>query len=168
MNIKFNQTVQINCSVERVFSYLVNFPRHIEWAQTLDRMEQVRSGGVHGVGAQYRTYEKQAMQHNRKPGEKLKRGMPAITLCTVDEVVPNQLIKWHAHSVPKMLHNTLVFELGPDKNGGTLLTQKMDFHIPVVPAFFFRLMFGRDLQQKTTLQGEAGLKNIKMIMENGR
>lgn len=168
MDIKFHKTIQINRSVKEVFAYLADFPRHVEWAQTLDRMERVRSGDKNGVGAQYRTYEKQAMQHDRKPGERLKHGMPAVTLCTVDEVIPNQQIKWHAHSVPKMLQNTLFFEFVSDGNGGVLLTQKMDFHIPAVPAFFFRLMFGKNLLEKATMQGEAGLQNIKAIMENGR
>lgn len=165
MNIKFHKTIQIHCPVDQVYTYLADFPRHVEWAQTLDRMELVRQGDKHGAGAQYRTYERQAMQRDRQPGEKLTKGLRAVTLCTVDEVIPQQRIQWHAHSVPKMLRNTLLFEFAPDNNGGMLLTQKMDFHIPAVPTFLFHLMFGRNLQEKAAAQAEAGLHNIKMIME---
>lgn len=165
MDIRWQDTIQINRPVEEVYAYLADFPRHVEWAQTLARMEQVRSGNSAGEGAQYRTHEKQAMQTDRKPGQRLTRGLPAVTLCTVDKMEPNRRIVWHAHSVPKMLHNTLVFEFASDGNGRTRLTQRMDFHIPAIPTLLFQLMFGRDLRQKAAAQAEAGLRNIKTIME---
>ena len=169
MDIQWQDTIQINRPVEQVYAYLADFPRHVEWAQTLARMEQIRPGNSRGEGAQYRTYEKQAMQTNREPGQKLTRGLPAVTLCTVDEVEPNHRIVWHAHSVPKMLHNSLVFEFAADGHGGTLLTQGMDFHIPAIPTLIFRLMFGPNLHQKAAAQAKAGLHNIKIIMErNGK
>lgn len=169
MNIQFHETIQIDRPVEQVYAYLADFLRHVEWAQTVAQMEQVKAGDGSGVGAQYRTRERQAMHHDRKPGQRLTKGMPAVTLCTVDELSPNRRIRWHAHSVPKMLHNKLEFGFASDGNGGTKLTQVMDFHIPAVPTFLFRLMFGGDLQAKATRQGVAGLENIKLILEgNGR
>ena len=169
VDIKFHETIQINRPVAQVYAYLDDFSRHVEWAQTVAQMEQVKTGDSSGVGAQYRTQEKQAMQHDRKPRQKLTKGLPAVTLCTVDELSPNRRIRWHAHSVPKMLHNKLEFSLASDGNGGTKLTQLMDFHIPAVPTFLFRLLFGGDLQAKATQQGVAGLENIKLILEgNGR
>ncbi|MCB9079662.1 MAG: SRPBCC family protein [Anaerolineaceae bacterium] len=165
MDIQWQDTIQINRPVAQVYAYLADFPRHVEWAQTLARMEQVRPGHNGEQGAQYRTYEKQAMQTDRQPGQKLTKGLPAVTLCTVDQVEPNQRIVWHAHSVPKLLHNKLVFDFAADGNGGTLLTQRMDFHIPAIPTLMFQLMFGRNLPQKAAAQAEAGLRNIKTIME---
>jgi hypothetical protein len=52
-------------------------------------------------------------------------------------------------------------------DGGTLLTQHLRFHQPGPMVFLFKLMYGRDLDQKGYAQWEAGLRNIKAILEEG-
>jgi hypothetical protein len=68
MDITCQGSIQIDAPLDQVYSYLADFPRHCEWAQTLERMEQIRAGDSAGVGAQYLTTEHQAMQADRATG----------------------------------------------------------------------------------------------------
>ena len=166
MDIRWQNTIQINRPVEQVYAYLADFPRHTEWALTLVRLEQVRPGDKNGLGAQYLTYERQAMHPDRKPYEPLTKGMAAKTMCEVQELMPNQRIAWRAHMVPKTgLHSNLAFEFAPAADGGTLLTQKIFFHLPTPLALMFRLRYGGGLDRKMVTQADTGLRNIKTILE---
>lgn len=166
MDIQWQESIQIDQPVELVYAYLADFPRHAEWAQTLARLEQVRPGDSNGVGVQYLTFERQAMQANRSPGEKLRKGLPVKTLCEVRELTPNRRIAWYARTVPQTgLYADLAFELTSDNGNGTLLTQHIKFHQPGLLAFIFRLIYGRDVRQKGYAQWAAGLRNIKAILE---
>ena len=167
MDINWQGSIRINAPIEQVYHYLADFPRHCEWAQTLERMEQVRAGDSTGIGARYLTFERQAMQADRKPYERLTRGMRVKTMCEVRELTPERRIAWHAHTAPKAmgLYADLDFELGPTEDGGTLLTQHYHFHQPAPMVLMFKLMFGRDLAAKGNAQWEASLHNIKAILE---
>jgi uncharacterized protein YndB with AHSA1/START domain len=167
MDITWQSTIQIDAPVDQVYQYLADFPRHCDWAQTLEHMEQVRAGDSAGVGARYLTTERQAMQTDRKPYAALSSGMRVKTMCEIRELTPNRRIAWHAHTVPQAmgLYADLAFELTPAAAGGTLLTQHYRFHQPALMVFMFKLIYGRDLDQKGYAQWEAGLRNIKAILE---
>lgn len=171
MDIQWQESIQIERPVEQVYAYLADFPRHAEWAQTLARLQQKRPGDQNGLGAQYLTFERQAMQADRKPGQILRKGLPVKTLCEVHQLIPNRRIAWHARTVPKTgLYSECAFEFAPADGGGTQLTQHITFHQPGPLAFLFRLIFGKDVRQKGQAQWAAGLRNIKTILEqdNGR
>jgi uncharacterized protein YndB with AHSA1/START domain len=167
MDIIWQGNIHIRVPVEQVYRYLADFPRHCEWAQTLERMEQIRAGNSAGVGTQYLTTERQAMQADRRPREALTRGMRVKTICEIRELTPNRRIAWHAHTAPKAsgLYADLAFEFAPVEEGGTLLTQHYHFHQPAPVAFVFRLIYGRDIDEKGYAQWAAGLRNIKAILE---
>jgi uncharacterized protein YndB with AHSA1/START domain len=167
MDINWQGSIRINAPVEQVYRYLADFPCHCEWAKTLERMEQLRAGGSTGIGACYLTNERQAMQADRKPYERLTSGMRVKTMCEVRELTPERRIAWHAHTVPKAmgLYANLDFELAPTEDGGTLLTQHYHFHQPAPMVLMFKLMFARDLAAKENAQWEASLRNIKAILE---
>lgn len=167
MAISWTGAITIAAPTEQVYAYLADFPRHIEWAQTLERLELLHPGDARGVGARYRTVERQAMQHDRKPFEQLKRGMRVVTICEVRELMPNRRITWHAHTSPKMLglYADLAFEFEPLTELSTRLSQHFFFHQPALMVGMFKLMYGRDLDQKGYAQWEAGLRNIKLILE---
>jgi uncharacterized protein YndB with AHSA1/START domain len=169
MDITWQGSVKINSPVEQVYRYLADFPRHCEWAQTLERMELIQAGDNSGIGARYLTTERQAMQADRKPYAPLTRGMRVKTMCEVRELTPNRHIAWHAHTVPQAmgLYADLAFDLAATADGGTLLTQHYRFHQPAPIVFMFKLMCGRDLDQKGHAQWEASLRNIKTILEAG-
>jgi hypothetical protein len=92
--------------------------------------------------------------------------MAAKTMCEVQELTPNQRIAWRAYMVPKTgLRSNLSFELALATDGGTLLTQKIFFHLPAPLALMFRLQYGGGLDRKMVTQADAGLRNIKTILE---
>ena len=165
MDIHYDTTIHIKRPVGEVYAYLSNFPRHIEWAQTLERLEKVREGDSHGVGTQYLTYEKQAFQANRKPYEPIKQriALPAKTMCEVRDLAPNQRIAWHAHMVsdPKTYADWEI-DLASDGNGGTRLTQRVDYRFGPMPGWVGVLLF---IEKRAHRQFDAGLQNIKLILE---
>lgn len=167
MDITWSGTVTIAAPPERVYAYLADFPRHAEWAQTVERLELLDRGDARGVGARYRTIERQAMQHDRQPFEPIRRGMRVVTICEVRELTPQRRIAWHAHTSPKALglYADLSFELEALSDDGTRLTQHYRFHQPSPMVGIFRLIYGRDLDEKGSAQWEAGLQNIKRILE---
>lgn len=167
MDIRWQNTIQIDRPIEQVYAYLLaDFPRHAEWALTLVRLEQVQPGDKNGLVAQYLTYERQAMHPDRQPFEKLTKGMAAKTMCEVQELIPHRRIAWHAFMVPKTgLRSNLFFELTPVTDGRTLLKQSIFFHIPGPLALMFRLRYGGGLDRKMQTQADAGLRNIRTILE---
>jgi len=168
MDIQWQDSIHISVPVEKVYAYLADFPRHTEWAQTLASMKLAKAGDATGHGAQYITSEKQAMRADRKPGQALTKGMPATTLCEVTVLIPNQRIAWKARMLPNTGMNAdYVFELSSAADDTTTLTQHVRLHIPAPMAGMFKLMFGRDLDAKSRAQYEAGLRNIKTLVESG-
>ncbi len=166
MKIEWKGQIHIHCSVHEVFAYLLDFQRHAEWAQTVVKLEKVQGGDASGVGAVYRTFERQALQANRQPGEALLKGMTAKTLCTITEVVSNTRIAWHSHTVPKTgMYADWMFEFSSVPDGGMLLTQSTSFHQPGIMAAVFSLMFRGNLRAKSFAQFDASLRNIKLILE---
>src|SRR5262245_55469352 len=103
MDITWSGNVQIEAPAEQVYTYLAEFPRHAEWAQTVERLDLLRPGDASGVGAVYRTVERQAMQSDRKPYERLTKGMKVVTICEVRELSPSRRIAWHAHTSPRAM-----------------------------------------------------------------
>lgn len=172
MDTNWTGTVMIDAPVERVYAYLADFPKHCEWAQTLERMEQKRPGTAEGVGAVYKTYERQAMHADRTPrGPLPANAFKGTTECEITELVPNRRIAWRAHPVPVGMgvNARLAFDLQPDPNGGTRLTQTISMHQSWLPVqIFSRLVFKvtpEQMEQKAAAQWQASLNNIKAILE---
>jgi uncharacterized membrane protein len=174
MDHQWTGTVHIAAPVETVYQYLAELPRHCEWAQTLERMEQQRPGDARGLGARYLTYERQAFQHDRQPRESLanRPGFKGKTLAEVRELVPNRRIAWHSHPVPRMgVHADIAFELLPAPDGGTTLTQRIAMHQAPLVMLMFRPVFRmrpEEMAAKSTAQWQASLQNIKAILEEHR
>lgn len=168
MDIQWQNNIHINRPVEQVYAYLADFSRHPEWAQTLVRVEQVKAGDANGVGAQYVAHERQRMQADRRPYAALTKGMLVRTWSEVHDVAPNQRIAWHAHAIPNLgIKADLAFELAPMADAGTLLSERIHMFQPALLTFFFKLMFGRQVGDKFHAQADAGLHNIKTILEQG-
>jgi uncharacterized protein YndB with AHSA1/START domain len=173
MDLNWQGTVDIAAPVERVYGYLADFPKHCEWAQTLERMEVVRPGGPDGMGTVYKSWERQAFQNDRKPkGPFPKNASQGTTECEITEMKPNSRIAWHAHPVPVGMgvHADLAFDLEPDDNGGTRLTQTISMHQPWLVAnlmgrFAFKLA-PEEMADKGKAQWQASLENIKTILES--
>jgi uncharacterized protein YndB with AHSA1/START domain len=172
METQWQGSVEINAPVERVYAYLADFPKHCEWAQTLERMELRRPGDDRGVGAIYRTDERQAMHADRAPrGPLPAKAFKGTTECEVTELEPNRRIAWRAHPVPVTLGTSaqLAFDLEPLDASRTRLTQTVRLRQAWLPAqIFARLIFKTDsagMEAKARAQWQASLHNIKAILE---
>ncbi len=175
MDTQWQGTVDIAVPIERAYAYLADFPRHCEWAQTLERMEQRAPGDARGVGAVYRTFERQAMQADRAPrGPLPAKAFKGTTECEVVELIPNQRIAWRAHPVPIGMGTRaeLAFDLAPRPDGGTQLTQTIHMHQAWLPLqLFSRLVFKTNpaaMETKAKAQWNASLRNIKAVLEEGQ
>ena len=168
MEERWQGTVTINRPVEEVYRYLADFPRHCEWAQTLESMELKQAGDSSGVGARYLTSERQALQSDRKPHERIANGMRAKTMCEVRELVPNRRIAWRAnpHPVKLGVSANIAMELEPAGDGRIRLTQTIAMRQPKLMMSFAKRFMGMT-EEKVKAQWQASLDNIKLILEEG-
>ena len=166
MDISWQGSIQINQPVEQVYRYLADLPSHAEWAQSVERLELVQNGDSQGVGAVYRTAERQAWQTDRAPRAALTRGVAGTTMCELVELRPNQRIAWRSWApVPGVKHEgTYAFELASDGNGGTRLTQSAALEDNWLGNIVSRLLF-KTTPEKARAQWGASLRNIKAVLE---
>lgn len=172
MDITWQRSITIAAPVERVYGYLADFPKHCEWAQTLEHMEQTRPGTAGGAGAVYKTYERQAFQADRVPGGPMPdKASKSATVCEVTELSPYQRIAWSAHPVPIGLgiHARLAFDFAESRDGGTQLTQSIAMSQPWLPTqLISRVLFKMTpeaMAAKSRAQWDASLENIRAILE---
>jgi uncharacterized membrane protein len=166
MDITWQGTIQIDTPVEEIYSYLADLPQHAEWAQSVERLELVHPGDTSGVGAVYRTSERQDWQTDRPPRAPLTRGVAGTTMCEMVELIPNRRIAWRSWApVPGVKHaGTYAFELASDGNGGTRLTQSAALEDNWLGDIVSRLVF-KTTPEKARAQWDASLRNIKAILE---
>lgn len=172
MDVNWTGSVEINAPIDRVYTYLAEFPKHCEWAQTLERMEQKRPGDGNGVGAIYRTFERQAMHADRKPnGPFPPKAFKGETECEVTELSPNRRIAWRAHPVPVKMGTRaqLAFDLESLEPDRTRVTQTVALRQPGMLAFAFSKFVFKittdQMKERASAQWQASLENIKAIME---
>ena len=166
--ITWEKTVTIQAPVEQVYRYLADLPRHAEWAQSVEALELVRAGDAAGVGARYRTAERQTWQTDRRPHQPLTGGGKGATMCEVRELVPNRRIVWHSWApFPVVKHlGDWAFEFAADGDGGTRLTQRACLSDNWAGALISTIVF-KTTPEKARAQWEASLRNIKAILERG-
>jgi uncharacterized membrane protein len=166
MDVNWQGSIQIDVPVERAYGYLADLPRHAEWAQSVERLELKRAGDSSGVGAVYRTAERQDWQTDRAPRAALTRGVSGATMCQLVELIPNRRIAWRSWApVPGVKHEgAYAFELASDGNGGTRLTQSAALEDNWLGDIVSRLVF-KTTPEKARAQWEASLRNIKAILE---
>lgn len=167
MERRWAGSVDIDAPVEEVYRYLADFPRHAEWAQTLERLELLQAGDATGAGARYLSHERQAFQSDRTPRGPIEKGMRAKTICYVTELQPHRRIAWRAHPTPRQgVSAQLAFDLEPLGDSRTRLTQHIVMRMAFVWQPLMRLMGATP--EKAHAQWQASLCNIKEIIEGDR
>jgi uncharacterized membrane protein len=166
MDVRWQSSIQIHAPIEDAYRYLADLPRHAEWAQSVERLELTRAGDSTGVGAVYRTAERQDWQTDRAPRAPLTRGVAGSTMCEMTELVPNRRIAWRSWApVPGVKHEGVyAFDLASDGNGGTRLTQSAALEDNWLGDIVSRLVF-KTTPEKARAQWQASLSNIKAILE---
>lgn len=165
MNISWQGVIVIDAPVERVYAYLADLPRHAEWAQSVQQLVLVQPGDASGVGAVYRTAERQAWQADRAPRAPLTEGVAGTTMCEVLELVPGRRIAWRSWApVPGVRHEGMyAFELA-HATGGTRLTQTAALADNWLGDIVSRLVF-KTTPARACAQWAASLRNIKAVLE---
>jgi uncharacterized membrane protein len=168
MDVNWQGTILIDIPVEQAYRYLADLPRHAEWAQSVERLDLTRAGDDSGVGAVYRSAERQDWQTDRAPRAPLTRGVAGATMCEMVELIPNRRIAWRSWApVPGVKHEgTYAFDLASDGNGGTRLTQSAALEDNWLGDIVSRLVF-KTTPEKARAQWQASLGNIKTILEAG-
>jgi hypothetical protein len=165
MDISWTGGITIAAPVERVYAYLADFPRHAEWAQSVQRLRLVRPGDARGVGAVYRTAERQGWQDDRCPRAELTRGVPGDTICEVRELAPHSAIAWRSWApYPGVRHEGDFRFLLEEVAGGTRLTQAVSMRDNWLGDLVSRFVF-KTTPQKAYAQWQASLHNIRLILE---
>jgi hypothetical protein len=166
MNVNWRGSIQIAVSVEQAYRYLADLPRHAQWAQSVERLDLICAGDSSGVGAVYRTAERQGWQTDRAPRAPLTRGVAGATMCEMVELIPNRRIVWRSWApVPGVKHaGAYAFDLASDGNGGTRLTQSAALEDNWLGDIVSRLVF-KTTPEKARAQWQASLGNIKAILE---
>jgi uncharacterized membrane protein len=166
MDVNWQGSIQIDVSVEQAYRYLADLPRHAEWAQSVERLDLTSPGDSSGVGAVYRTAERQGWQTDRAPRAPLTRGVAGATMCEMIELIPNRRIVWRSWApVPGVKHaGAYAFDLASDGNGGTRLTQSAALEDNWLGDIVSRLVF-KTTPEKARAQWQASLGNIKAILE---
>lgn len=166
MDIRWHGTIQIDVPIEQVYAYLADLPRHAEWAQSVERLDLVRPGDRSGVGAVYRTAERQDWQTDRAPRAALTRGVAGTTMCELVELIPGRRIAWRSWApVPGVKHvGRYAFDLAPDGRGGTRLTQSAALEDNWLGDIVSHLIF-KTTPEKARAQWQASLGNVKVALE---
>lgn len=165
MNLFWTGTITIAAPSEQVYTFLADFPRHAEWAQSVVQLTLVRCGDGQGVGAIYRTSERQGWQADRRPGAPLTQGVSGDTWCQVTELVPGRRLAWRSWvGVPGVRHEGHFAVELEEVADSTRLTQTIRLTDNWLGDKVSRFVF-KTTPAKAYAQWEASLQNIKLVLE---
>jgi uncharacterized membrane protein len=165
MHIRWQSSIQIHTPIERLYTYLADFPRHAEWAQSVQQLTATKPGAADGTGTIYRTAERQNWQDSRKPFAPLTEGIAGDTFCQIVALIPYHTITWRSWvPYPGVTHaGEYQFQLNAVSDG-TQLTQQIYLYDNWIGDLISRHVF-KTTEPKAFAQWQASLMNIKRIME---
>lgn len=133
-DLKFETAVNINAPIEKVYSYVSDFPRHVEWNHQPEVMTPL-NGRESAVGNKFRTEEtapsnmgfvQKMMMMVMMPMLKRKHNYEGYTLAEITALDSNDRVAWSSHlpdrEGKKLLEMHWELRL-QEKNGGTQVTQ---------------------------------------------
>ena len=168
-------STEIKAPIERVYAYVADFPRHIEWNARPEAMKALTEGPA-AVGSIYATRE--SMPENMAFREKLmfklmmprmmkKAGSDGLTHAEITALDESRLVAWKAHMPSKnkgdLMRISWDLELEPT-DSGTRITQRCTIDPPAGSPFAKMV---NDGMVKNTREGcEANLATLKAMMES--
>lgn len=162
------QSIVIQAPIDEVYTYVSDFPRHIEWNHQPSKMEKLTDGPI-GVGSRFRTYEQPPSNANwfmakiMFPFMGMLVGVKGYTEAEITEMIPNEAIKWKANAPIRngdMMRAE--WEIGLDSvEGGTKITQKFRF-MPQHP--MAKRMVSESMTQDIATEVARNLENLKSIV----
>ncbi|MDX1520322.1 MAG: SRPBCC family protein [Anaerolineae bacterium] len=171
----FETSVIINAPQETVYSYVADFPRHMEWNHSPKRMVALQDGPVQ-VGSKFQTDEdgpsnapamQKIMFAVAQPVMKLLFGAADYTVAEITALEPNQRVAWKAH-LPSTRKGDLMrmkWEIRlQDQNGATEVTQACEMAPPDTSPL--KGMVNDDLAKQNQAETAANLQRLKSILES--
>jgi uncharacterized membrane protein len=157
-------SVHVDAPVEQVWAYVSDFNRHPEWDTFTKEVSLAKAGDELGVGSEWKVREQLGMLKSDGNKAWMEHGA-APARRQVRHVIPGKKIVWFTHPVPKIGVNAeFAMELIPD-DGGTLVRQVVDLHVPGVMDVVGRVLAPkRDRLQQAAWQ--KNLDQLKSVVED--
>lgn len=162
------QSIIIQAPIDKVYAYVSDFQRHIEWNYQPSKMTQLTDGPV-AVGTRFRTVEQPASNMNwfmakiMFPIVSVIVGVKGYTEAEITEMIPDKSIKWKATAPIRngdMMRAEWALELESVDNG-TRLTQHFRF-MPQHP--MAQQMVSDSMTQQIGEEVARNLEKLKSIM----
>jgi hypothetical protein len=170
----YQTDVHIHAPIEKVYRYLADFPRHVEWNHQPQSMTAL-TGGDPVVGSQYRTEESSPsnMPFLRKiimsmmaPLGRVLFKMDGYTIAEITDLTSNKRVAWTAHMPDRegkklmQMHWELLLD---ERDGGVLVTQTCQIDPPADSPMF--KMVTEDWVVNGKSEVALNLKRLKAILE---
>ncbi len=169
----FSTSILINAPIAKVYSYLADLPRHVEWNFQPSELTPLQTGPIQ-VGSQFSTAEdvprdmpaiQKAMFAVFMPIMRLILGMEQNTIATVTDLTPDKRIAWEARLPARkgdVMRMAWALELA-EVDGNTQVTQ----HGTVAPPAsspFARMVNDQFIEDRKT-EVAGNLKLLKALLE---
>ena len=176
---KFETAVTINAPIAKVYSYVADFPRHVEWNHQPQGMTALNGAGTArtepaevAVGSQFRTEEEspsnmdfvqKMMMMVMMPVVKRKHNFEGHTIAEIAALDSNERVAWSSHLPNRdgkklmQMHWKLRLE---EQNGRTTVTQACHADPPADSPFAAMVNID-NIKEESTLN----LKRLKSILE---
>lgn len=151
-------SVHVDAPAEDVWAWVADFNRHPEWDGFTHEISLSKAGDENGVGSEWKVREHLGMLKSEGNKGWLDHGV-APAKREVRHVVPGKKIVWHTHPVPKVgVSAEFTVELIPE-NGGTLVREQVELHVPGVMDVVGRVL----MPKRDKLQQAAWQKNLDQL-----
>ncbi len=174
MSVTFDTSVKINAPAEKIYAYVSDFPRHVEWCNQPQQMTALQNGPTQ-VGSRYRTEEgnprnmplgQKMMFAMMRPLLKVIYGVDGYTEAEVVALEDQRRVAWKAR-LPSRKKGDLMrmnWEIRLQaENGGTVVTQQCEIAPP--DSSPMKAMVNDDLAQQSKAEVAANLQRLKFIAE---
>jgi uncharacterized membrane protein len=170
----YETSVNIEAPADVVYSYVADFPRHVEWNHSPTKITPVTDGPIR-VGSQFQTQEQTAsnlklgqrvMLAVMEPVGKLMFGAADYTVAEITALEPNERLAWKSR-LPSTKRGDLLrmnWEIQFQSGGnGTNVTQRCEI-VPPEESPFAR-MVNEDMATQGREEATKNLTRLKGIIE---
>lgn len=171
----YETAVQINAPVEKIYSYVADLPRHVEWNEQPAEMTSMNGDEV-AVGSRYRTIEVDPSNLPWHQRIMMKLMMPMMmkkwdlderaTIAEITALEPRERVAWNAHMPNNQGKKLMEMDweiLFAEKNGGTEVIQRCEIKPPADSPFLSMLNDAQVAKNKE--ETALNLNRLKSMME---
>ena len=160
--------VDIGRSAADIYAYLLDFPRHVEWAHTYLSVERLAPGETQ-VGSRFRVREKQDLRSDKRPFTTIadRAGTDYTSEVEVTALDPDRRVEWTSRVADQPLSAVWQVELDPVAD--TITTVRMSAKLtaprPALEAWMHQLQAAGQPLDIIARQVDRALHNLRTILE---